>query len=616
MKRISACTLLFFFLAIGASGFSQAKKTVRSAADLPTFRFPLSEPPSAFLGADDATFNAFANKVGATVNSVLSDYDITDKAMQRELLGARLDVELLNGDSKDALATMDQIRALEEKPAARLTEGLLLRPLLSAWQQSGSHSGAAFDQAFQKELSAQLAALPWPVVQDTLKEERSGLELISSDLLLGSAKEDLDPQVAKTGGLDLPSAESLIQMRLSEKLVIPVAKSAVAVLQPYIAAHDVKKPDIWPARDVTLTPGDKLTPVRIAIFDSGVDTALYPGRVFDDPHPDGHSPHGLAFNMQGDLVDQALQPLTPEQKDLYPKVISLLKGLDDLDNGIDSPEAAVARKTLSSMPPDKLAPFLKQLSFLGQYLHGTHVAGIAVRGNPAARLVVVEFYDSLPDIPFAPTMAWVEKFQADFKQVGDYLREHNVRVVNMSWADDQAEFEQWLNKTNAEPDPAQRKKLAAQLYAAWRQGVESAIKAAPNTLWVCAAGNSDSNASFLGDVPASLELPNLITVGAVDQAGDETSFTSYGKTVVLYSDGYQVESYVPGGTRVPLSGTSMASPNVANLAAKLIALDPKLTPEQTIALMEKGATPAAGGRIHLIDPRNSVDLLKKEMAAQ
>jgi len=109
---------------------------------------------------------------------------------------------------------------------------------------------------------------------------------------------------------------------------------------------------------------------------------------------------------------------------------------------------------------------------------------------------------------------------------------------------------------------------------------------------------------------------NLITVGAVDQAGEETSFTSYGKTVVLDADGYQVESYLPGGTRVKLSGTSMASPNVANLAGKLIALDPKLTPEQTIALMEQGATASADGRMHVIDPKASVELLKTQMVGQ
>jgi Subtilase family len=616
MNRISVSALVLLSLASVASTQGQTKKSVNSAADLPRFSFPLSQPASTFLLADDAAFNAFASKVAGDVDSVLSDYEITDKETQRDLLSTRLDVQLLQGDSKGALATMDQIRDLEDKPAARLTEGLLLRPLVAAWQQTGSDTGPEYDTAFQQRFSAELDTLTWAVTENVLKEARTSLELVSQDRLVGTAKEELDPQVANTGGLDLPGAQSLIHMRLVEKFLLPLDKSALAVLSKYIVAHDVKKPDIWPARDVILTPEEKLTPVRIAIFDSGVDTSLYPGQLFNDPHPGGHSPNGLAFNQQGQLYNGNLQPLTAEQKQLYPKVVELFQGLDDLRNGIDSPAAATARKMLSQMPADQLAPFLKQLNFLGQYIHGTHVAGIAVRGNPAARLVVAQFDDSLPDLPFPPTLEWAEKFKADFKQVGDYFREHDVRVVNMSWADSQGEIEQWLDKTSTQTDPNKRKQLAGEIYAVWRDAVAGAIQAAPNTLWVCAAGNSDSNAGFLGDVPASLDLPNLITVGAVDQAGEETSFTSYGKTVVLDADGYQVDSYLPGGTRVKLSGTSMASPNVANLAGKLIALDPKLTPEQTIALMEQGATASADGRMHVIDPKASVELLNKQMAGQ
>jgi subtilisin family serine protease len=129
-------------------------------------------------------------------------------------------------------------------------------------------------------------------------------------------------------------------------------------------------------------------------------------------------------------------------------------------------------------------------------------------------------------------------------------------------------------------------------------------------LFVAAAGNSDSNAGFNEAVPASLHLPNLIGVGAVNQAGDETSFTSYGDTVLVDADGYWVESYVPGGARLKLSGTSMATPNVVNLAAKLFALDPSLTPTQVIDLIKRGATTSEDGRRHLIDEKRSVALLK------
>jgi len=111
-------------------------------------------------------------------------------------------------------------------------------------------------------------------------------------------------------------------------------------------------------------------------------------------------------------------------------------------------------------------------------------------------------------------------------------------------------------------------------------------------------------------VPASLRLPNLISVGAVNQAGKETDFSNYGDTVSVYADGYEVESYVPGGWRMKKFGTSMASPHVANLAAKLIALDPSLTPVQVIGLIKKGATASDDGRLHLINAKASVALLK------
>ena len=91
-------------------------------------------------------------------------------------------------------------------------------------------------------------------------------------------------------------------------------------------------------------------------------------------------------------------------------------------------------------------------------------------------------------------------------------------------------------------------------------------------------------------------LPNLLTVGAVDKAGDEASFTSYGPTVVVHANGYQVESVIPGGEKLAESGTSMASPQVANLAAKMLAVNPKLTPAEVIAIIRDTAdkTPTAG----------------------
>ena len=129
-------------------------------------------------------------------------------------------------------------------------------------------------------------------------------------------------------------------------------------------------------------------------------------------------------------------------------------------------------------------------------------------------------------------------------------------------------------------------------------------------LFVAAAGNSDSDNAFDEFFPSSFVLPNLLTVSAVDRGGDEASFTTYGKNVLVSANGYQVDSAIPGGTTLKESGTSMASPNVANLAAKLIALNPSLTPVQTIALIRDGATTSEDGRRHNIDGKASVALLK------
>jgi hypothetical protein len=608
---LAAALILIPAVAVLAQDSAEAaKKKVNSANDLPRFSYALSAPPSVLLMADDAAFHTFADAVIHDIDSILSEYDIADKATLRQLYETRLDFELLENQNEAALATSTALKALQEKPKTQATSGMLDRPLIEARIASHASSGDAFEQAFRSNFKANLNGLDWKLIQDRVKNMKGSFQVTTPDLITGNVKEMLDPAAAKSNTIDLAAAEEMIGSRAFIKVMCPVRGLALPILSEYIAAHNIHKPDIWAAREVTLTSEQKLTPVRIGIWDSGVDTSLYPNQLFTDPEPGVHSPHGLAFDMYGELFNGDLQPLTPEQKELYPKVVALEQGMNDLYNGIDSPAASDSKTMLSSMPADKLAPFLKQMEFLSQYLHGTHVAGIAVRGNPAARIVVAQFYDSIAEIPFPPTVEWANKFKAAFQQIGDYFRTQNVRVVNMSWGDDVVEIEQWMAKTSSEKDPTARKKAAQTIFDIWREAVEGAIRSAPHTLFVCAAGNSNSDTGFSQDVPASLDLPNLIAVGAVDQAGEETSFTSYGATVVVDANGFQVESYVPGGTKLKFSGTSMSSPNVVNLAGKLMALDPSLTPEQTIDLIKRGADHSADGRRNLINPKATVALLK------
>ena len=605
--QCTCCVMLLW--AAGVAAQDRTGKPINAQTDLPRHSYPLAEPASTFVATDEKTFNAFTQRVLADVNATLNDYDIRDRATLRDELQLKLTAQLLLRDDDAALATLTSLRGYQDKPDLRLTTGLVDEAVLRARKLSGATSGAAWQEAVARIYAEEVNALDWSVVGTALREASTSLQIVTAGWVTASLKHDVDPSVHQAGTVSDDGAGSILHARRYTQVIEPVQAQLLAVLKQYIAAHNVEKPDIWAEREVTLSAAQKLTPVRVAIWDSGVDTALFPRQLYTDPHPGAHSPHGLAFDLQGKVFNGDLQPQDATQKRAYPRIAGFLQGFDDIQYQVDSPEAAEVRKWVSATPPDQLAGELKQLEFVGQYAHGTHVAGIAARGNPAIRLVVAQFNDSLPEFTFAPTVEWARKFAADFRQLGEYFRDHHVRVVNASWSDSVSEFETWLSKTSPEADPDRRKAEAAAIYQAWRDGIEAAIHSAPDTLFVVAAGNSDSDAGFDGGVPASLRAPNLITVGAVDQAGDSTTFTSYGDTVVVYADGFRVPSVVPGGRVMRFSGTSMASPNVVNLAAKLLALDPALSPAQVIDLIERGADTTADGRLRVIDPRKSVALL-------
>jgi subtilisin family serine protease len=609
--RLAGQAMLASLLFVSA-GYCEptAKVKVTSQADLPRFSYSVHGPASELLEADDPTFNAFAAKVRADLERVLRDFDVQDKSTLRMLLAAKLNLQELAGEYAAGLETVETLRQQEEKPAQKLLTGLPARARLKAAIDAHGRSGPAYEQAFAANYRDFIGPLPWDEVQDPVKASFARSRVNTRAAVIGDVKTELDPAVKKSGTLDNREAWDLVSARNDLKFIVPLEDLRADVLRRYIAEHNVEKPDIWAAREVTLSPDQKLAPVLVGIWDSGIDVSLFPGRVFDDPKPTDSGTHGLAFDDQGAAARQWLYPLTAAQQKAYPEFRSQIKGLLDLENGVDSPEAQALQLKFKTLSPDQMHDLFELDKVVGFYIHGTHCAGIAVRGNPFARLVVARFNDQLPDLPFAPTPDWAHRLGADFRQMGDYFRTRHVRVVNMSWGDEPQEFETWLSKTGAGADPATRQKLAAELFAIWREAISSAIQAAPNTLFVTAAGNSDSSVGFVQDVPASLHLPNLISVGAVNQAGDETSFTSHGETVVVHANGYNVESVVPGGTQLKLSGTSMASPNVVNLAAKLFALDPSLTPEQVIKLIKDGATATEDGRRHLIDENRSVALLK------
>ena len=217
----------------------------------------------------------------------------------------------------------------------------------------------------------------------------------------------------------------------------------------------------------------------------------------------------------------------------------------------------------------------------------------------------IEFGHTLKPDP-CPSLDLARRDAANAPATVEFFKRQGVRVVNMSWGGSVSAIENDLAQCGVPQGANAQKALARQLFDIGKAALTAAFASAPGILFVAAAGNSNNDASFIEDMPADIVLPNLLTVGAVDRAGDEAPFTSYGPTVKLHANGYQVESFLPGGARVALSGTSMAAPQVANLAAKLLAVNPTLTPVTLIELMTGSAERSADGRRILMNPKNAL----------
>lgn len=607
--------LLFLVAASALAAPSESRKVVRTQDDLPRHSYPIKGTAVELLNADDATFNAWAAKVNADVDATLKDYDIQDHATLRGLLKTRLTYQVLTHQDKAGLATIKDLHAVEDKPDAKLMSAMRTEAILKARIATGQSSGAEYAKAYAENYSAALAAIPWAVAANRVKEEKTSSQLLTAQVIEGIVKTIVEPVVARDHKVGDDLAGRLLWARMGRTVEIPLQAQSIATLTKLVAANDVAKPDIWEAREVTLTAADATTPVIAAVWDSGTDLSLFPDQTYTDPKPDlvpPYNAHGLAFDIDSKPTTGVLYPLTSAQQAEYRARIDDMQGANDMQESIESPAATAFKAKNAAMPSDKVSAFFEQMGLYSTYLHGTHVAGIMARGNPAIRLAAARLTFDHRVAPAPPTEAGQQRRAKAYQTSVDWFRDHDVRVVNMSWGVLPKDYESALEKNGIGKNATERKALARHYFEIERDALLAALKSAPDILFVCAAGNSNSDNGFDESFPTSFTLPNLLTVSAVDQAGDEAGFTSYGKNVVVSANGYQVPSTIPGGGTLNQSGTSMASPNAANLAAKLIALDPKLTPTETIRLIRDGATPSADGRRHNINPKASVRLLKEE----
>ena len=605
--------LLALIVALGLSttALGQGKPRIEKAADLPRFTYKIDGSVEDVI-RDDAKFRRFAADVRRDAESVLSGYQIDDRATLRQIEGELTQLDYLDGNLDSALKRAARVRELQEKPADKLMSGLQLRAMVGAQHKVGNRTSDAYRAETGRLIDADLAQMPYDVVQNEVKEAKASAEIASEALTLGYARTVVQPTVDKAGSLSSDLAPILVSARYRLTASLPLKATLIETYSRYLAAHKVDKPDIWAARDVQLAPGKALATVNVAVWDGGLDTALFADRIVKD----ANQPAVIAFDRYAKPAAGALQPIPAELQNRIPQMKSRLKGFSDLQSNIDSPEASEVKQYLSSLKPEEYKPAFEELGLAGNWMHGTHVAGITMAGNPYARLVTgrIEFdWHMLPDP--CPTRELAERDARNQQAYVDFFKQHGVRVVNMSWGGSVKGIEEQLELCNIGSGPDERKKIARDYFEIQKDALTKAFASAPAILFVTAAGNSNEDASFVEDIPAGIALPNLLTVGAVDKAGDEASFTSYGPTVVVHANGYQVESVIPGGDKLAESGTSMASPQVANLAAKILAVNPKLKPEEVIRLIRGTAEKTADGRRTLVNPKKAVQAAEAKSAA-
>ena len=191
--------------------------------------------------------------------------------------------------------------------------------------------------------------------------------------------------------------------------------------------------------------------------------------------------------------------------------------------------------------------------------HGTHVTGtILADTNNAVGMAGIA-----PDSTLMPIKVASDSGGLSFSDVldgVDWAREHGANIINMS--------------LGGELTPEQ---------AALGQPTFTAARSA-GVLMVAAAGNDETSVRMY---PASFQ--GVMSVSAVDSTDTIADFSNTGLAIDIAAPGVDLVSTMNDGTYLVASGTSMASPHVAGVAALVEAARPGLTVDQVEAVLRSSA---------------------------
>lgn len=196
-------------------------------------------------------------------------------------------------------------------------------------------------------------------------------------------------------------------------------------------------------------------------------------------------------------------------------------------------------------------------SYLHDY-HGTYIGGI-IAASGSSKVCGVA-----PNVKILPL-----KFLRGSKgQISDaekaiaYAHNFGVTIINCSW--DTTEYNESLYQT---------------------------MKKYKDILFICSSGKSKKNLDDEPVFPACFELPNVISVMAIDNQGHLEDNTGYGSKAQVAAPGVEIYSSMPEGDYTYSSGTSPATAFVSGVAALVKSHRPNLEAAEIGEVLKSGATP-------------------------
>lgn len=190
--------------------------------------------------------------------------------------------------------------------------------------------------------------------------------------------------------------------------------------------------------------------------------------------------------------------------------------------------------------------------------HGTHVAGIAAAsGNNGIGIAGVSWGAQV--MPLKILNSAGNGSTADLAEAIIYAADNGAKIINMS--------------------------LGASCGSGWPD-VEDAVNYAvgKGVLLVAASGNNYSTPVLC---PGAIN--GVMAVGATDSSDARPAYSTYGTAVDVAAPGSSIYSTYSGGYYASLTGTSMASPHVAGLAALLWSFAPGMNYNQVESMIEQTA---------------------------